>query len=80
MSNKTITSLGFTGTLCLLLLSACMKSTSLQVLQPAQFKVPDHIAKIAVVDRSKPSNGWLNVLEGLFTGRRRGSHRIFRYR
>lgn len=50
------------------LLSACTKSTSLTVLQPAQFKVPDHIAKIAVIDRSKPSNGWLNVLEGMFTG------------
>ena len=50
------------------LLTACTKSTSLTVLQPAQFKVPDHIAKIAIVDRSKPSNGWLNVLEGLFTG------------
>jgi len=52
-----------------------MKSTSLTVLQPAQFKVPDHIAKIAVVDRSKPSNGWLNVLEGIFTGEAIGQDR-----
>ncbi len=59
----------------LFLLSGCMKSTSLTVLQPAQFKVPDHIAKIAVVDRSKPSNGWLNVLEGLFTGEAIGQDR-----
>lgn len=57
------------------LLSGCMKSTSLTVLQPAQFKVPDHITKIAVVDRSKPSNGWLNVLEGLFTGEAIGQDR-----
>ncbi len=57
------------------LLSGCMKSTTLTVLQPAQFKVPDHIAKIAVVDRSKPSNGWLNVLEGLFTGEAIGQDR-----
>ena len=57
------------------LLSGCMRSTSLRVLQPAQFKVPDHIAKIAVVDRSKPSNGWLTVLEGLVTGEAIGQDR-----
>ena len=57
------------------LLTGCMKSTQLTVLQPAQFKVPDHIAKIAVIDRSKPSNGWLNVLEGLFTGEAIGQDR-----
>lgn len=66
-------------TLCLILftalLSGCMRSTSLRVLQPAQFKVPDHIAKIAVIDRSKPSNGWLNVLEGLVTGEAIGQDR-----
>lgn len=61
--------------LALALLSGCMKSTSLTVLQPAQFKVPDHIAKVAVVDRSKPSNGWLNVLEGLFSGESIGQDR-----
>ncbi len=52
-----------------------MRSTSLRVLQPAQFKVPDHIAKIAVVDRSKPSKGWVNVLEGLITGEAIGQDR-----
>lgn len=57
------------------LLSGCMRSTSLTVLQPAQFKVPEHISKVAVVDRSKPSNGWLNVLEGLFTGEAIGQDR-----
>ncbi|MCC6282865.1 MAG: tetratricopeptide repeat protein [Saprospiraceae bacterium] len=50
------------------LFSSCMKSTSLTVLQPAQMTLPEHITTVAVVDRSKPSNGWLNVLEGLFTG------------
>jgi hypothetical protein len=59
----------------LALSSACTRSVSLTVLQPAQFKVPDHIAKIAVIDRSKPSNGWLNVLEGLFTGEAIGQDR-----
>lgn len=57
------------------LLTGCMRSTSLTVLQPAQMKVPEHIAKVAVVDRSKPSNGWLNVLEGLFTGEAIGQDR-----
>jgi hypothetical protein len=56
-------------------LTGCMKSTSLTVLQPAQFKVPDHITKVAVVDRSKPSSGWLNVLEGLFSGEAIGQDR-----
>lgn len=50
------------------LLSGCMKSASLTVLQPAQMTLPEHISTVAVVDRSKPSNGWLNVLEGLVTG------------
>jgi hypothetical protein len=45
-----------------------MSSTQLQVLQPAAFKVPDHINAIAVIDRSKPSSGWINVLEGAVTG------------
>jgi Family of unknown function (DUF6340) len=61
--------------LAALLCTNCMRSTSLTVLQPAQFKVPEHIAKVAVVDRSKPSNGWLNVLEGLFTGEAIGQDR-----
>ncbi len=58
-----------------LLLSGCMRSTTMRVLQPAQMKVPEHITKVAVVDRSKPSNGWLNVLEGLFTGEAIGQDR-----
>jgi len=61
--------------LLLPLLTGCMKSTMLTVLQPAQFKVPDHITKVAVVDRSKPSSGWLNVLEGLFSGEAIGQDR-----
>jgi len=57
--------------LCLLLglsLQSCMQSTTLQVLQPADMRLPDHISTIATIDRSKPSSGFLNVLEGLFTG------------
>jgi hypothetical protein len=54
---------------------SCMRSTSLRVLQPAQLTVPEHISTIAIVDRSKPSNGWLNALEGLFTGEAIGQDR-----
>ena len=60
----------------LLLLSVgCMRNTSLTVLQPAQMKLPEHISTVAIVDRSKPSNGWLNVLEGLLTGEAIGQDR-----
>ncbi|MEI6408564.1 MAG: DUF6340 family protein [Bacteroidota bacterium] len=51
-----------------LLFTSCMRSASLTVLQPAQMTLPAHISTVAVVDRSKPSNGWLNVLEGVLTG------------
>ena len=52
-----------------------MKSASLTVLQPAQMTLPEHITTVAVVDRSKPSNGWLNVLEGFVTGEAIGQDR-----
>ena len=49
-------------------LQSCMQSTTLQVLQPADMRLPEHINTIATIDRSKPSSGFVNVLEGLFTG------------
>ena len=52
-----------------------MQTAHLNVLQPAQMKIPDHITVVAVADRSKPSNGWLNVLEGLVTGEAIGQDR-----
>lgn len=58
-----------------LALTSCMRSTTFSVLQPAQMKLPEHITKVAVVDRSKPSNGWLNALEGLFSGEAIGQDR-----
>jgi hypothetical protein len=54
--------------LLLLFFSSCTSTTSLRVLQPAEMKLPDHISKVATIDRSKPSKGFVNVLEGLFTG------------
>lgn len=58
-----------------LLLGSCMRSTSLRVLQPAQLTLPEHISTVAIVDRSKPSNGWSNFLEGLLTGEDIGQDR-----
>lgn len=62
---------------CLLgcLFGSCMPNARLNVLQPAQMKIPEHINTIAVVDRSKPSNGWLNALEGLVSGEAIGQDR-----
>ncbi len=63
------------------LLTACKTRTAnLTVLQPAQFKVPEHLNKLALVDRSKPSSGWLNVLEGIVTGEAIGQDRACRER
>ncbi len=61
--------------LLVLALSSCMRSTSLRVLQPAQMTLPEHITTVAIVDRSKPSNGWSNFLEGLITGEEIGQDR-----
>lgn len=50
----------------LIYISACSPSVGIQVLQPAQLVIPDHVNTIAVIDRSKPSSGWataaLNLL------------------
>ncbi|MFN0037600.1 MAG: DUF6340 family protein [Saprospiraceae bacterium] len=56
-------------------LGSCMRNTTLRVLQPAQMTLPEHITTVAIVDRSKPSNGWSNFLEGLFTGEEIGQDR-----
>lgn len=51
-----------------ILFSACSPSISLQVLQPADMIVPEHIQTIVTIDRSKPEKGFSNFLEGLVTG------------
>ena len=61
-------------------LSSCMQNTALQVLQPAEMRMPDHINTIVTIDRSKPASGFLNVLEGLFTGESIGQDRRGRLR
>jgi hypothetical protein len=64
----------------LLLLGSCTKNARLTVLQPAEMTIPEHISTVAVVDRSKPANGWLNVLEGVLTGEAIGQDRQSRDR
>ncbi|MCB0661215.1 MAG: tetratricopeptide repeat protein [Saprospiraceae bacterium] len=55
--------------LSLIVLASCKTtSTRFTVLQAAEIKLPAHINTLAAVDRSKPSNGWSNALEGLLTG------------
>jgi len=56
-------------------LGACTRNTTLQVLQPAQMTLPEHITTVAIVDRSKPSNGWSNFFEGVLTGEEIGQDR-----
>lgn len=52
----------------LIYMSSCTSTTRLEVLQPAQMVIPQHINVIATVDRSKPEKGWANILEGILTG------------
>jgi len=75
MKNPTISRL-----LLLLIVSATVSnckttSTSLQVLRPADVTVPEHIQKIAIVNRTRPSQDekTLNVIEGIFSGEGIGS-------
>ena len=57
-------------------LSGCSTSqTMLEVLQPSEIVLPDHIQTIAVVDRSKPEKGFANFLEGLISGESIGQDR-----
>ncbi|MCB0643175.1 MAG: hypothetical protein KDC44_16115 [Phaeodactylibacter sp.] len=60
---------------CLFLISSCTTSTRIEVLQPAQMKLPEHIKTMATIDRSKPSSGFTTALEGLFTGEGIGQDR-----
>lgn len=53
-------------TICLLV--ACKPSTQLEVVKPAGITLPDHINTLATIDRSKPSSGFIDVLEGGVTG------------
>ncbi|MEP7323591.1 MAG: DUF6340 family protein, partial [Saprospiraceae bacterium] len=52
----------------LFLFAACKPSAKISVLQPAQLIIPDHIQKIILIDRSKPSGGFFSNIESIFSG------------
>ncbi len=58
----------FSTVIIAILFQACSPTIPLQVLQPADMIVPEHIQTIVTVDRSKPEKGFSNFLEGLITG------------
>lgn len=65
---------------CYLIWTGCSTTTSLQVLNPAEIVLPDHVEVIATVDRSKPEKGFSNFLEGAITGEEIGQDRAGRQR
>lgn len=58
--------------------AACSSTTSMQVLQPADIVLPDHVKTIVTVDRSKPEKGFGNILEGALSGEEIGQDRAGR--
>ncbi len=54
--------------LLLLVLNACKPTASIQVLQPADLVIPEHIQKIVLIDRSKPAGGFWSNVESVLTG------------
>ncbi|MFH1004409.1 MAG: DUF6340 family protein [Bacteroidota bacterium] len=54
----------------LLSMNSCTNSIRLQVLQPAQITMPEHIKKFVVANRSRASknNQAMNIIEGVLTG------------
>ncbi|MCB0587000.1 MAG: hypothetical protein KDD06_16975 [Phaeodactylibacter sp.] len=62
------------------LIASCTSTLQLQVLQPAELFLPEEIQTIATIDRSRPSKGFNNVVEGLITGENIGQDRRGRMR
>jgi hypothetical protein len=59
------------------LLTACMSSTSLQVLRPADITLEDNIINVGVINRTYPTkkNQAWNIVEGVLTGEGIGTDR-----
>lgn len=61
-------------------LSSCASYTSMQIMQPAQITIPNHIKKIGIINRSvtdrQNQNQIINVIEGILTGESIGADRI----
>ena len=49
-------------------IASCTLTVRLRVIKPAEIALKPHIKTIAVIDRTKPSNKVLNVVEGVITG------------
>lgn len=61
-------------------LASCTSTIELQMLQPADLFMPEHLQTIALADRSRPAKGFNNVVEGLVTGEGIGQDRRGRMR
>jgi tetratricopeptide (TPR) repeat protein len=61
--------------LFLLAIIGCTTTIPMEVLRPADIVLDANIQKIALMDRSRPSSGFLNVLEGLVSGEGIGQDR-----
>lgn len=70
----------FVITASYLLWTGCSSTTPLQVLNPADIVLPDHVEVIATVDRSKPEKGFRNFLEGAISGETIGQDRAGKQR
>ena len=55
--------------------SCSTSMTMLEVLQPSQVVLPEHIKTIVTLDRSKPEKGFANVVEGMVSGESVGQDR-----
>lgn len=63
--------------LCIVVAGCGKSSTSIQVLQPADITLPDHIQKVVIMNRTYPEKGskaW-NIMEGILTGEGIGTDR-----
>ncbi len=71
------------GQVSLIILSSiffsCSPSTTLHILKPADIMVSDEVQTIGTIDRSMPSSGWHNFIEGLLTGENIGQDKRGRH-
>ena len=54
--------------LILLVLLSCTKNVSITRLIPAEINVPNQIQRLLIVDRTKPENQTVAIIEGILTG------------
>jgi tetratricopeptide (TPR) repeat protein len=66
--------------LSILTMGCSTRTAPVQLMRPADVNLPHDVVTIVTVDRSKPSSGFWNVVEGLFTGEAIGQDREGRRR